>query len=382
MTTQSAQSSSVITLTDAQKEDILAFHAENPSKTKAKPGEITSLPPKVSVYFVEGNIWLQNKESEKNAGGFGAVRMIQNMETNEIAMLKVYKPPKTGDLISGKKAERAMQSQTTHQTLRDLNRSSNRFVRTKTKENKDSEKYYVIMPYAKGITLDDVINGYLSFDKFPMAARFNLAINLVNAVKDFHHTNRLHGDLNPKNVIVKDKLGMVELIDFDSATLYDVKTGKAAPNTGTTIFSKGYAAPELSNHYTVQTDTYALGQMLHAVLAGNAYTNNKVLAAMSHPDPAKRPPLSDVLIALNEELSKVYDPNAKKPRFGVAKDPREIKDIETKIESKHHKLLGTKSTLPAGRQTVISPAKANVPARKWQVGQSVSPRNKPPSHKP
>jgi len=98
--------------------------------------------------------------------------------------------------------------------------------------------------------------------------RVRIFASLVDAVRFAHRNLVVHGDLKPANVRV-DAAGRLRLLDFGIARLLDELAAKADAPESPSAFTPGYAAPELLEgaRATVASDLYALGVMLHDLIA-------------------------------------------------------------------------------------------------------------------
>ena len=100
-------------------------------------------------------------------------------------------------------------------------------------------------------------------------ARLEVFDAICAAVTHAHRALVVHRDLKPANILVDDD-GRVRLLDFGIAHLLDPTTGTQATRTGLRRLTPAYAAPEQfdGGPITTATDVYALGVLLHELLAG------------------------------------------------------------------------------------------------------------------
>lgn len=127
---------------------------------------------------------------------------------------------------------------------------------------------YYIMGYIEGLSLGDIIkkNGAINET---MALKYIRAI--CDAIAYMHSKSMNHLDIKPGNIMVQSIDNKPILIDFGTSKQYDregEQTSTMAPG-----FTHGYAPieqykPGGVSTFTPQTDIYALGATLYALLTG------------------------------------------------------------------------------------------------------------------
>ena len=120
------------------------------------------------------------------------------------------------------------------------------------------------MEYVPGEPLDD----YCDRRTLSVEARLTLFLAVCDAVQSAHQRLVIHRDLKPSNILVTAD-GQVKLLDFGIAKLVE-DDGETMTHTGVRAFTPEYAAPEqwTGAPVTTATDTWALGVILHELLAG------------------------------------------------------------------------------------------------------------------
>lgn len=127
----------------------------------------------------------------------------------------------------------------------------------------------------------ETITRWCDARKLGIRERVRLFGDVIEAVQHAHQQLIVHRDLKPGNVMV-DGNGEVKLLDFGIAKMLDVtrQSAEAATLTqmGWRVFTPEYAAPEQlrGEPATTTADVYALGVLLHELLAGQ------------RPEPAQR----------------------------------------------------------------------------------------------
>ncbi|HEX8692900.1 MAG TPA: serine/threonine-protein kinase [Longimicrobium sp.] len=124
------------------------------------------------------------------------------------------------------------------------------------------------MEYVEGEPLDR----YCDRGRLSVEERIALFRQVCDAVQYAHRSLVVHRDLKPSNLLVT-AAGQPKLLDFGIARL--LAQGEAAPETALTraglrLMTPEYASPEQARGEPVTTasDVYALGVLLHLLLAG------------------------------------------------------------------------------------------------------------------
>jgi tetratricopeptide (TPR) repeat protein len=128
---------------------------------------------------------------------------------------------------------------------------------------------YLVLEHVQG----EPIDRWCDARRLGVEPRVRLMLDVLAAVAHAHSNLVLHRDLKPSNILV-DGGGAVKLLDFGIARLLD----EARPDAAATEFTQAagraftpeYAAPEQKRGgaLTMATDVYALGVLLHVLLAG------------------------------------------------------------------------------------------------------------------
>jgi len=126
-------------------------------------------------------------------------------------------------------------------------------------------RLYAVLELVHGVPLDEYAAG------LPLPERVALFERVVAAVAYAHGQWVVHRDLKPANVLV-DAQGQVHLLDFGIAKITEGPAGDAdtAHTTLALRLTPTYCAPEQLRAGAVgaAADVYALGVMLHQLLAG------------------------------------------------------------------------------------------------------------------
>lgn len=127
--------------------------------------------------------------------------------------------------------------------------------------------YFLVMEFAEGITLRNVINN----NNLSQKEASEIFINILDGIEALHsirgnndNTGIIHRDLKPENIIVNGK--NVKILDYGISKIIDYTS---ITNTGEVMGSPVYMSPEQikdSKHIDKRSDIYTLGVILYEML--------------------------------------------------------------------------------------------------------------------
>jgi eukaryotic-like serine/threonine-protein kinase len=140
------------------------------------------------------------------------------------------------------------------------------------------------MPFVEGETL----RSYLArAGPLPAAEAVRIAREVADALDHAHDHGVLHRDVKPENVLLQD--GHALVADFGIALALEQAGGERITRTGLALGTPQYMAPEQAageRALDARVDVYALGAVLHEMLAGEppfaAPTRQAVVRRMMH----------------------------------------------------------------------------------------------------
>jgi serine/threonine-protein kinase len=123
---------------------------------------------------------------------------------------------------------------------------------------------YLVMEYIDGVPITDYVRAHA----LDLRARLDLFLGVCAGVQYAHQNLVVHRDLKPSNILITAD-GLPKLLDFGIAKVLATTDEAAATQTAARLLTPDYAAPEQfsGGAITTATDVYALGVVLHELLA-------------------------------------------------------------------------------------------------------------------
>ncbi len=151
-------------------------------------------------------------------------------------------------------------------------------------EGEDGERW-LVMEYLPARSMGETLR---ADGPMPAQRAAQVGAQVADALSAMHAKGMVHRDITPGNILVADD-GTAKLADLGIAVWAEVTLTGTAESPGT----PGYVAPELLKGVaaTPAADMYALGVTLAAAVEGGGPGSALagVLAAMTDPEPARRP---------------------------------------------------------------------------------------------
>ncbi len=143
------------------------------------------------------------------------------------------------------------------------------------------------MPFVEGETLRSRL---ARERRLPVAEAVRLAREIADALDHAHSHGIVHRDVKPENVLLQD--GHALVADFGIALALEQAGGERLTRTGLALGTPQYMAPEQAageRALDARVDVYALGAVLHEMLAGEspfaASTRQAVVQRLMHEQP-------------------------------------------------------------------------------------------------
>ena len=187
----------------------------------------------------------------------------------------------------------------------------------------------------------------------PMALNefFDVAIGIVQALRQVHDANVIHKDVNPSNVVLNRDTGTVKLIDFGISTKLSEERPDMRPVQrleGTLAYLSPEQTGRMNRVLDYRTDFYSLGATLFELLTGRVPFEGHDALEIVHQQLAKQPqfrPDDDVPVQVQNIVLKLLEKNAEdryQNAASLAVDLQRCRDEYTRS--------GDIETFPLGRE--------------------------------
>lgn len=191
------------------------------------------------------------------SGGMGTVYLAQDLVLEREVALKCLNPQLTQDPEFSDRfiREARIQAKLSHQNIVGLHSFF-----------EDSGQFFMVLEYAPGVTLRQLIDRSGRLDEERALHIFN---QIGFALAYAHAKGIIHRDIKPSNIMVDESDGdRVQVMDFGIARIMgDVHSTR----TGTRLGTLSYMSPEqvqASKDVDQRTDIYSLGVVLFEMLSG------------------------------------------------------------------------------------------------------------------
>ena len=188
-------------------------------------------------------------------GGMGKVLLAEDTMLEKKVALKVLSPElsRSAEFIERFKREAKIQSKLTHPNITTL---YNLLYANET--------YFIVMEYAEGITLQELIQ---KTGPIPETRALNIFEQIYSALTYAHKSGIIHRDIKPGNIMISEK-DEVKIMDFGIAKLLGERN---ITRTNIKMGSLYYMSPEqISTPKDVdyRTDLFSLGIVLFEMVTG------------------------------------------------------------------------------------------------------------------
>lgn len=189
-------------------------------------------------------------------GGFGRTYLVQDTYRGNTKVVVKQFIPNTSLRKSGSSLQKAL-SLFEQESQRLLQLDQHPQIPTLFESFEANNSHYLVQQLIEGRTLADLLTRLgKPFNEMQIRS---VLLNLLPVLQFIHSQNIIHRDIKPENVIRRSSDKRLVLIDFGAAK---AATVTLMGETGTTIGSTGYAAPEqIYGRAVFSSDLYSLGVM-------------------------------------------------------------------------------------------------------------------------
>ena len=182
---------------------------------------------------------------------------------------------------------------------------------------------YIVMELAEGITLKEYIQ---KKGKLEIIESINIAMQIVNGIREAHAHGIIHRDIKPQNVMVSSG-GRIKVMDFGIA-----KAVTAQTITANTVGSVHYISPEQARGSACdeRCDIYSIGITMYEMITGRVPFDgdSTVAIALAHiKEPITPPSVYEPMIPVSLEKI-ILKCTQKKPELRYASADELIDDLK------------------------------------------------------
>jgi serine/threonine-protein kinase len=160
---------------------------------------------------------------------------------------------------------------------------------------------YYVMPYVEGESLRDRLNRE---KQLPIEDALQIAQEIADALDYAHRHDLVHRDIKPENILLADRHAVVA--DFGIARAISAAGGERLTETGVAVGTPEYMSPEQAGGGRAldgRSDLYALGCVLHEMLAGQPPFTGPTVESVVHQHLSADPPdVTSMRRAVPEEI--------------------------------------------------------------------------------
>ncbi|MEU3606053.1 serine/threonine-protein kinase [Streptomyces sp. NPDC035033] len=169
-----------------------------------------------------------------------------------------------------------------------------------------SPLHWLVMQLVDGATLADLL-AEQDGGRFDLPTATAVAAQVCTALAALHSRGFVHRDLKPENVMVR-RDGVVKVLDFGLVKVLS-EAGPRLTATGECLGNLWFASPEMllgSRDLDGRSDLYAVGCLLHTMLAGAPPFPSKVpMAVFEGHTELPPPPLAPLDVTVPQEVQEL-----------------------------------------------------------------------------
>jgi len=233
----------------------------------------------------------------------------------------------------------------------------------------EENKYYIIMEYASGQTLRQLISQTGSLTVVESLYIMKTLLYTIYKIHSAFEQKLIHRDLKPENIIISNDRLTIKIIDFGvSSSLHNKKgspvvTGESLENeiygtfsylTPQILEAKGMAKDkrkELINKIGIQFDLYALGVIFYEMLMGTkpfiCEENEETIQALYNSKKYDIKPISTIKTFIPAAVENIIIRLMASKKYASSENPEEQKSVDSKQSTHKNNDENSKITMYA-----------------------------------
>ncbi len=185
-----------------------------------------------------------------------------------------------------------------HPTIEEISRLKHEHKILRHLESEGIVKPIALENYHNGLALivenfsGQSLKDFLKNQSLAINAFFKIGIQLANTLGEIHHSNVIHKDIKPQNILINPETKEVKIIDFSIASLLE-RENQTVTNPNLLEGTLAYMSPEqtgrMNRTVDYRTDFYSLGVTFYEMLTGKLPFSAKDPLEFVHCHIAKAP---------------------------------------------------------------------------------------------
>ncbi|HSF76664.1 MAG TPA: serine/threonine-protein kinase PknK, partial [Microcoleus sp.] len=185
-----------------------------------------------------------------------------------------------------------------HPTIEEISRLRHEHKILRHLESEGIVKPIALENYHNGLALivenfsGQSLKDFLNNQPLAINAFLNIGIQLANTLGEIHHSNVIHKDIKPQNILIDPETKEVKIIDFSIASLLE-RENQTVTNPNLLEGTLAYMSPEqtgrMNRSVDYRTDFYSLGITFYEMLTGKLPFSAKDPLELVHCHIAKAP---------------------------------------------------------------------------------------------
>ncbi|MEG3986198.1 AAA family ATPase [Microcoleus sp. S28C3] len=187
---------------------------------------------------------------------------------------------------------------TEHPTIEEISRLRHEHKILRHLDSEGIVKPIALENYHNGLALivenfsGQSLKDFLKNQSLAINAFLKIGIQLANTLGEIHHSNVIHKDIKPQNILINPETKEVKIIDFSIASLLD-RENQTVTNPNLLEGTLAYMSPEqtgrMNRSVDYRTDFYSLGVTFYEMLTGKLPFSAKDPLEFVHCHIAKAP---------------------------------------------------------------------------------------------